>query len=54
MSLPTPPRIHRSPIEIAPETLLIQSTNGEGHAPIFVNVNSGVRGAEPYLKGQSS
>ena len=47
---PTPPSIHRPPIEIAPETFLIQSTNGEGHAPIFVNVNSLViRGAEPII-----
>ena len=47
---PTAPSIHRSPIEIAPETFLIQSTNGEGHAPLFVNVNSMViRGAEPII-----
>lgn len=47
---PQPPAVHRDPIEIAPETFLVQSTVGEGQAPIFVNVNSLViRGAQPVI-----
>lgn len=47
---PQPPAVHREPLEIAPETFLVQSTIGEGHAPVFVNVNSLViRGSEPII-----
>lgn len=48
--LPDPPSVHRDPIEIAPETYLVQSTIAEGQAPVFVNVNSLViRGREPII-----
>ena len=48
--LPSAPSIHRSPIEVAKDTFIIQSTVGEGQAPVAVNINSMViRGAEPIV-----
>jgi flavorubredoxin len=48
--LPSAPAIHRDPRQIAKDTFVIQSTAGEGHAPMFVNINSMViRGAEPIV-----
>ena len=45
---PEPPRYH--PMEIAPETWVIQATVGEGIAPQAVHLNSMViRGAEPIV-----
>lgn len=46
--IPTPPR--HIPMEIAPETWVIQNTAGEGTAPLAVHLNSMViRGAEPIV-----
>lgn len=43
-----PPRHH--PVEIAPETWVIQATQGEGTAPMTVHLNSMlIRGAEPVI-----
>ena len=48
--LPSAPAIHRSPLQIAKETFIIQSTSGEGHGPVFVDINSMIiRGAEPIV-----
>ena len=45
---PTSPR--HTPVEIAPETFVIQDTQGEGAAPVAVHLNSMViRGAEPIV-----
>jgi glyoxylase-like metal-dependent hydrolase (beta-lactamase superfamily II) len=45
-----PPAVHHPPLQIAPETFLIQQLHGEGMAPVSVNVNSLViRGAEPVI-----
>ncbi len=45
---PAPPRHH--PMEIAPETWVIQATQGEGTAPQVVHMNAMViRGAEPVV-----
>jgi flavorubredoxin len=45
---PTPPR-HR-PVEVAPETFVIQATIGEGVAPLAVHLNSMlIRGAQPVV-----
>ncbi len=45
---PVPPRYH--PMEIAPETWVIQATVGEGVAPQAVHLNAMViRGAEPVI-----
>jgi flavorubredoxin len=47
---PFPPTVHRAPQQVAKDTFIIQSTLGEGVAPIAVNVNSMViRGAEPIV-----
>jgi len=46
---PAAPRRHR-PVEVAPETWVIQATVGEGVAPQVVHMNSMViRGAEPVV-----
>jgi flavorubredoxin len=45
---PIPPRHH--PVEIGPETFVIQATLGEGVAPLAVHLNSMlIRGAEPVV-----
>jgi flavorubredoxin len=45
---PPPPRY--APHQIAPETFVIQATQGEGMAPVAVHLNSMViRGAEPII-----
>lgn len=45
---PDPPRY--GPVEIAPETYVVQATQGEGVAPVAVHVNTMViRGSEPIV-----
>lgn len=45
---PAPPRY--APHEVAPDTFVIQATQGEGVAPVAVHINSMViRGAEPVI-----
>lgn len=50
-STPSPPGAPRyEPVEIAPETFVIQATVGEGVAPQVIHMNSMVvRGAEPMV-----
>jgi len=46
--LPVPPRY--APVEIAPDTFVLQATMGEGVAPVAVHMNSMViRGSEPII-----
>ena len=46
----TPSPVRHHPVEIAPETWVIQATMGEGTAPQAVHINSMViRGAEPVV-----
>ena len=52
--IPTPPApaapVRHHPMEIAPETWVIQATQGEGTAPVAVHMNAMViRGAEPVV-----
>ena len=45
-----PARIRHQPVQIAPETWVIQATHGEGVAPLAVHMNSMlIRGAEPVV-----
>lgn len=45
-----PPPIRHGPVEIAPDTFVIQATVGEGVAPQAIHMNSMViRGAEPVV-----
>lgn len=45
-----PPAPRHHPMEIAPDTWVIQATQGEGTAPLAVHINSMViRGAEPVV-----
>jgi flavorubredoxin len=45
-----PARIRHQPVQIAPETWVIQATHGEGTAPLAVHMNSMlIRGAEPVV-----
>lgn len=46
--LPVPPRY--APVEVAPDTFVIQATQGEGVAPVAVHLNAMViRGPEPII-----
>ncbi|MEI2696899.1 MAG: MBL fold metallo-hydrolase [Microthrixaceae bacterium] len=46
----TPPTPRHQPMEIAPETFVIQATQGEGTAPQAVHMNSMlIRGSEPVV-----
>ncbi len=49
--LPTlPPAARHLPVEIAPDTFVIQATQGEGTAPVAVHLNAMViRGPEPII-----
>ena len=41
---------HRPPVEIAPDTFVVQATQGEGVAPVAVHLNAMViRGVEPII-----
>lgn len=41
---------HRPPVEIAPDTFVVQATQGEGVAPVAVHLNAMViRGPEPII-----
>ncbi|MDH4277888.1 MAG: MBL fold metallo-hydrolase [Acidimicrobiia bacterium] len=47
---PTPLPVRHEPVQVAPETWVIQATHGEGIAPIAVHMNAMViRGAEPVV-----
>ncbi len=49
-SFTTPQPVRKPPVQIAPETFVIQATYGEGVAPVVVHLNAMViRGAEPVV-----
>jgi flavorubredoxin len=46
----TPPATRHHPVEIAPETWVLQATHGEGTAPLAVHLNAMlIRGAQPVV-----